>query len=29
MEEKTKEERIKAEERRFTKIYGNLKTEKK
>lgn len=29
MKEKTKEERIKAEERRFTKIYGNLKTEKK
>lgn len=29
MKEKTKDERIKAEERRFTKIYGDLKSEKK
>lgn len=29
MKEKTKDERIKAEERRLTKIYGDLKSEKK
>lgn len=29
MREKTKDERIKAEERRLTKIYGDLKSEKK
>lgn len=29
MKEKTKDERIKAEERRLTKIYGDLKGEKK
>jgi hypothetical protein len=29
MREKTKDERIKAEERRLTKIYGDLKSDKK